>query len=210
MLALHLSAPAVQAVVPAAQTPGRPLAQATPPPGFPLSTTPLQSLSLLSQTSAVGALGTALQTPTPALQTRTPALAHSPTPLEHAAPTLKPLSTVPSQLSSSPLQVSVCVPTAMVALHLSAPAVQAVVPAAQTPGRPLAQATPPPGFPLSTVPSQLLSMPSHTSAVGIPAVTLQTVTLGPPQTLVPEAWQAPTPTVQAAPKFAHCGTLMVR
>jgi hypothetical protein len=54
MMALHLRAPAVQAVSPAEQTPGRPEMQATLPPGLPLSTLPSQSSSTLLQVSAVG------------------------------------------------------------------------------------------------------------------------------------------------------------
>src|SRR4051812_10522901 len=51
---LHFTAPPWQAVTPAEHTPCSPVLQATPPPGLPLSTTPLQSLSMLSQSSAVG------------------------------------------------------------------------------------------------------------------------------------------------------------
>src|SRR6476646_1451017 len=101
--------PLKQAVVPAAQTPSWPVLQATPPPGLPSSNTPLQLLSLPSQTSAEGS--------TSSLQTRVPA-------------------------------------------------VQAVIPAAQTPSRPVLQATLPPGLPSSVRPLQSLSLPSQTSAEG--------------------------------------------
>src|SRR6185503_21348584 len=51
---LQASAPLVHAVVPAAHTPACPVLQLTPPPGFPSSTWPSQSLSSPSQISAPG------------------------------------------------------------------------------------------------------------------------------------------------------------
>src|SRR5439155_1225866 len=44
-----------------------------------------------------------------------------------------------------------------------APPWQAVVPPAQAPGRPVLHGCPPPGLPLSTLPSQSLSWPSQIS-----------------------------------------------
>src|SRR5262249_44454931 len=75
-----------------------------------------------------------------------------------------PLSTTPSQSLSSPSQISADWFT--FGRHAIAPLVQCVVPAAQTPKRPVGQAAPPPGSPLSTTPSQSLSLPSQTSGVG--------------------------------------------
>src|SRR4051794_40951295 len=98
--------PPVQALVPLAHSPCLPeTVQAPPPPGLPLSTTPLQSLSLPSQTSAVGNT-TWGQAIAPAVQTVT-LLAHSPcSPVtEHATPPPGlPLSTTPSQSLSRPSQ----------------------------------------------------------------------------------------------------------
>jgi hypothetical protein len=51
---------------------------------------------------------------------------------------------------------------------------------------------------LSTVPSQLSSIPLHTSAVGEPALAEHTV-LVPLHTTVPNRWHAPTPTAHPEP-----------
>ena len=51
---------------------------------------------------------------------------------------------------------------------------------------------------LSTAPSQLSSIPLHTSAVGPAGTALQVVPV-PLHTTVPVRWQAPTPFVQLAP-----------
>jgi len=57
--------------------------------------------------------------------------------------------------------------------------------------------------PLSTVPSQLSSMPLQVSDVGVPATALQTTPLFCAlQTYVPVLWQAPVPTVQDCPSWA--------
>ena len=58
------------------------------------------------------------------------------------------MSTAPSQLLSRPSQTSVL--GCLFWLHFTAPAVHAVVPAAQTPCLPVLHAAPPPGLPLST------------------------------------------------------------
>ena len=50
--------------------------------------------------------------------------------------------------------------------HWSVPPSQVSVPVAQTPFWPVLHCAPPPGLPSSTLPSQLLSKPSQTSAVG--------------------------------------------
>jgi len=59
------------------------------------------------------------------------------------------------------------------------------------------------GVMLSTTPSQLSSMPLHTSATGEPAVTEQVVVAPVPQTTVPVRAQAPTPTVHEVPVGAQ-------
>ncbi len=61
---------------------------------------------------------------------------------------------------------------------------------------------------LSTIPSQLSSIPLHTSAVGTPAVTEQVV-LVPLQIRVPERAHAPTPTVHAVPVTLHVPAQLV-
>src|SRR6476619_6208760 len=72
-------------------------------------------------------------------------------------------SAVPLQSLSSPSQISV--EAVWFWLQTRAPPAHAVVPAAQTPALPVLQAWPPPGLPLSTEPSQLLSSPSQISDV---------------------------------------------
>src|SRR4051794_25743469 len=52
----QLMTPAWHTFVPAAQTPIWPVEHAAPPPGFPLSTVPLQSSSALLQVSAIGSV----------------------------------------------------------------------------------------------------------------------------------------------------------
>ena len=75
-------------------------------------------------------------------------------------------STSPSQSSSRPFEhVSGCEPGSMFESQIRVPLWQTMVPAAQTPGRPVVQALPPPGFPSSTTPSQLLSIPSQASGI---------------------------------------------
>src|SRR5690242_6864345 len=68
----QVSAPFWQAVTPVAQGPASPVEHGAPPPGFPSSTAPLQSLSMPSQTSAETVFsqpsaGLPLQSPKPAL-----------------------------------------------------------------------------------------------------------------------------------------------
>src|SRR4051812_10906361 len=75
-----------------------------------------------------------------------------------------PSSIVPSQLLSTPSQRSALGCTSW--WQVTAPPAQGVVPAAQAPRLPVLQATPPPGLPSSTTPSQSLSTPSQTSVVG--------------------------------------------
>src|SRR5262245_19385041 len=151
--------PLLQALVPAAQTPGMPVLQEALPPGLPLSTTPSQSLSRVSQTSVVG-WRFWLHMMTPLLQALVPGAQTPSLPLlQGLPPPGLPLSTTPSQLLSRASQVSV------VGLRSWWPSVppllQALVPAAQTPSMPVLQGLPPPGLPLSTVPSQSLSRPSQ-------------------------------------------------
>ena len=55
---------------------------------------------------------------------------------------------------------------------------------------------------LSTTPSQLSSIPLHTSATGAPAVALHVVLI-PLQITAPVRAQAPTPTVQLEPVGRH-------
>src|SRR5262245_5260922 len=151
--------PLLQAVVPAAQTPGKPLLQEALPPGLPLSTTPSQSLSRVSQTSVVG-WRFWLHMMTPLLQALVPAAQTPGMPvLQEALPPGLPLSTTPSQSLSRVSQT--CVVCCRFWLHMMTPLLQALVPGAQTPSLPLLQGLPPPGLPLSTTPSQLLSRPSQ-------------------------------------------------
>src|SRR5882724_7139843 len=186
----HPRAPAAQLVSPEAHTPWRPVLHAAPPPGFPLSTTPLQSLSAPSQTSADG-FTFRTQATAPATHACVPAAQTPGWPVPHAAPPPGfPSSGLPLQLLSRPSQISADGFTFL--RHWIAPPLQLDVPAAQTPVCPVAQATPPPGFPSSTTPSQSLSAPSQVSATGEPA----THELTPPVHVPAEA-QAPTPQVVA-------------
>src|SRR6516165_9196945 len=117
-------------------------------------------------------------------------------PVEHAAPPPGlPSSTTPSQLLSRPSQTSGV--GFVLRLQTSAPPVQDVVPAAQTPCWPVLQVGPAPGLPLSTVPSQSLSMPSQTSGVG-PTLRLQTIAPA-VQDVVPAAHAPSCPVRQARP-----------
>jgi hypothetical protein len=163
-LRLHAIDPAAHAVVPALQTPDMPVEQLVPPPGFPLSTTPSQSLSTPSQTSGRGFV-LRLQATAPDVQDVVPAV-HAPNmPVLHIAPPPGlPLSATPSQSLSSPSHTSAI--GLLLRLQTIAPELQAVVPAEQLPGCPVLHITPPPGFPLSTTVSQSLSRPSHVSATG--------------------------------------------
>jgi hypothetical protein len=161
---LQTIAPEVHAVVPAEQMPCRPVEQLSPPPGLLLSTTPLQSLSLPSHTSALDCTFW-LQWRAPAVHAVVPAAQTPCKPVEHATlPPGLPLSTVPSQSSSRPLHVSLA--AAWLALHTMDPLVHAVLPAEHTPCLPVEHETPPPGLPLSMAPLQSSSSPLHVSAEG--------------------------------------------
>ena len=72
---------------------------------MPLSTTPLQSLSKPSQTSAVGAPGVQVSTIAPPTQLYVPVEAHWPTPQVVGVEAM-PLSTTPLQSLSKPSQTS--------------------------------------------------------------------------------------------------------
>src|SRR4051812_26888223 len=116
---LHTRPPAEQAVTPLAQTPSRPVWQATPPPGLPSSTAPLQSLSTPSQLSAEGDW-VWLQTRAPAEQAVTPAEQAPGLPVWQPTPAPGlPLSTAPSQSLSTPSHSSA--DAAFVWLQISAP-----------------------------------------------------------------------------------------
>ena len=93
-------------IVPGAHTPGRPVAQAAPPPGLFSSTVPSQSLSMLSQVSAEGArLG--LQVSTAPWHVTVPFEHWPSSPLVQAPPPPGlPSSGVPSQSLSTPSHVS--------------------------------------------------------------------------------------------------------
>src|SRR5205085_770577 len=138
--------------------------QGIAPPGLPSSTAPLQSLSSPSQVSGDGCTFW-LHASEPFVQEVVPAAQSPAAPAEHGwlEPGL-PSSTAPWQSLSMPSHGSGegCASC----LHATAPAGQAVVPAAQAPSVPVEHAAPPPGLPLSTVPSQSLSLPSHVSATG--------------------------------------------
>src|SRR3990167_7579142 len=84
-----------------------------------------------------------------------------------------------------------------VCVHPRVPPLQLVVPAAQTPSRPVEQAWPPPGLPSSVAPSQLLSKPSQVSDE---AETSWLQTTSPPLQLVVPVEQTPArPVAQAWP-----------
>src|SRR5262245_51906555 len=85
--------PLVQAVVPAAQTPELPVLHETPPPGLPLSTTPLQSSSTPLQISVAGCTFW-LQTIAPLVQAVVPAAQTPFAPVSHAPP-IAPASAPP-------------------------------------------------------------------------------------------------------------------
>ena len=94
-----------------------------------------------------------------------------------------PSSTVPLQLLSNPSHTSAEGFT--LRTQVSTPLMHWVVPAEHTPDCPVLQAMPPPGFPSSTCPLQLLSSPSHTSAL---ALWLGTQIMAPPtHWVVPDA-----------------------
>jgi hypothetical protein len=105
----QLKLPAEHVRTPAEQTPGTLLTHEAPPPGLPSSTEPSQSLSTLSQTSAVGEPAVAEHTrPSPvALQTQAPVLAHDPVPTLQLPPVANPSSVAPLQLLSSVSHTSV-------------------------------------------------------------------------------------------------------
>src|SRR5262245_18197868 len=95
----------------------------------------------------------------------------------------------------------------MFGLQSSLPPLQSVVPAAQSPGRIDVQAAPDSGFPSSVKPSQLLSTPSHFSALGVPSMSLHS-SAPMLHSLKPSCLHAPTPTLHGWPYTAHGGTLM--
>ena len=141
----------------------------SPVPGRFSSTLPLQLLSRPSQTSSLGPTG--VQTRLPSTQRVVP-WRHSPTWLPHSAPTpgKGSSSTNPSQSLSSPSQTSspgvvdptlhtVPVPTE---LQIFLPTLR------QAPCTPLSHSAPT-SNPSSVMPSQSLSLPSHTSALGVTA-----------------------------------------
>jgi hypothetical protein len=192
---LQTIAPPVHAVVPSEQAPSLPVLQASPPPGLPLSTTPLQSLSSPSHASAVG-LALRLQTTAPAVHAVVPAAQTPSCPVEHATPPPGlPLSTTPSQSSSTPLHVSAT--AAWFAVQAMDPPVHAVVPAEHAPCWPVEHARPPPGLLSSTVPLQSSSRPSHVSADGA-AVCTQTIAPA-VHAVVPAAHAPRLPVLHAAP-----------
>jgi hypothetical protein len=132
--------------------------QLAPPPGFPSSVDPSQLLSRPSQISVTG--------PRPPTQVKLP-LTHCIEPARHS-PTLEPQlpiggtpsSITPLQSLSTPSHVSglgLVPPT-----HTKAPPVHVNVPGEHAPML-VPQLAPPPGLPSSVEPSQLLSIPSHTS-----------------------------------------------
>src|SRR5437867_2096782 len=163
-----------------------------PPPGFPLSTTPSQSLSTPSHVSAVGVPAAQLSTSPPLTHVRDPADAQAPTPHVVATAAI-PSSTVPLQSLSTPSHVSaVGVPAAQ--LSTTTPLTHVRDPAdAQAP---TPHVVAPSAIPSSTVPLQPPPRSSHLSAVGVPAAQLST---SPPLTHVrdPADAQAPTPHVVA-------------
>src|SRR5207302_761113 len=135
--------------------------QAAPPPGLPLSTTPLQSLSTPSQTSATAGRFS-LHATAPFAHCVTPG-PHGPgLPVLHATPPPGLFSsTAPLQSLSLPSHTSA--PGARFSVQSTWPFAHGVVPAPQAPLMPVLHAKPPPGLFSSTTPLQLLSLPSQSS-----------------------------------------------
>src|SRR5215510_855596 len=79
--------------------------QVAPPPGFPLSITPSQSLSRPSQTSTEGFFSPSHTDMPLGSHTNLPC-SHAPTFEPHCVPIMKPSSMTVSQSSSLPLQIS--------------------------------------------------------------------------------------------------------
>jgi hypothetical protein len=176
----HTTAPPEQEVVPWLHTPSRPVEHANPPPGLPLSVIPLQSSSRPLQVSDIG-IEFCVQTIDPLVQLVVPIAQMPSMPVLHGAPPPGlPLSTMPLQSSSAPLHVSDVAET--FGVQTIEPLVHVVVPLAQMPGCPVEHMNPPPGFPSSVLPSQLLSALSQVSGAGV----------GPLQTSAP-AVQVVTP-----------------
>ena len=159
---MHVIEPETQCSVPGVHSPV-PSPHEAPPPGSPSSAVPSQSLSRPSHTSGAGGVSPRqiMDAPTHWIVPS----AHSPTLDPQGVPVPgTALSAVPSQSLSSPSHVSVVGPTAPV--QDGTPPVHSTVPSAHSPTLE-PQGTPMPGMdPSSAVPSQSLSRPSHTSAVG--------------------------------------------
>src|SRR5439155_1184654 len=113
--------------------------------------------------------------------------------LQAAPPPGLPSSTTPLQLLSLPSQISAIGSASW--MQTMAPLVHAVLPAAHTPWMPVLQATLPPGLLSSVLPLQLLSLPSHVSALGC-TFWLQT-TAPPVHAVVPAAHTPWLPVLQA-------------
>src|SRR5262245_15197930 len=183
-------APDRQVVLPAAQTPGRPVLHAAPAPGFPSSTVPSQSSSRPLHIS-LEAWTFGAQISDPPEQVRVPAAQTPEIPVAQAAPPPGfPSSAAPSQSSSMPLHVSaegapglhVCgePPRQFCAVTRQAPVPQVVLPS-----------------PSSATPSQFSSRPLHTSVAG-EALGAQ-ISDPPEHVRVPEAHLPGSPVEQAAP-----------
>ncbi len=180
---LQTMPPFEHAVVPAEQTPSLPVLQAWPPPGFPSSAMPLQSLSLPSQVSALGCVFCThwIEPPTqccvPGAQTPCWPVAQVP------PPPGSPSSMAPLQLLSMPSQTSTCCGSG---LHtLGSPFLQKGTVLRHAP---MPQVTVP--RPSSTSPLQSLSLPSQTSVEGRPGVQ---VCGRPPSQLAVTRWHSPVP-----------------
>src|SRR5690606_19366768 len=151
---MHTSVPPLQVRTPVSQSP-MPVPQAPPPPGFPSSGVPLQSLSSPSQISGEGPIAPT-HVPShagPIEQVSTPGR-HWPTSLPHGR--VMP-SMTPSPLLSRPSPTSGVGPVPVHAPHT--PATQVSVPAEQSP-RSVPQVR---TSPSSTSPSQSSSAPLHVS-----------------------------------------------
>lgn len=172
VFALQLPTPLTQLSVPEPgppQTPGRPVSQ-----GLPLSiwsTVPSQSLSMPSHVSVVGITVWMHWIwplmPQPVLPFAQGELIGCPVTVQSWLAPGEPSSVDPSQLSSRPLQISM--PGWLFCLQDSAPPLHVCVPAAQMPLSFVSQDMPVMSAKgaLSICPSQLLSLPSQSSAAAM-------------------------------------------
>ena len=180
-----------------------PTSQTRPMPMNPSSVLPLQLSSIALHRSTTGAPATASQTTAAlsALQTRTPARLQAPVPVEQAVfkPT-KPSSVEPLQLLSRRSQISTPGASATALQTAEAPsALHKMMPVRRHSPRPAWQGRSRLGNVSSIRPSQLSSMPLHTSGTGSPARALHTTSAPSSlQVVTPGRRQAPSPETQGS------------